>query len=73
MVHLPPYTLLPKACPFSSLCFCLVPLSCHVGGCTCRHGFQLVVAVALGSVELMVVALTITNLHRDRAYPTFWF
>lgn len=39
----------------------------------CRQGFQLVVAVALGSVELMAVALIITNLHKDRAYPTFWY
>lgn len=38
-----------------------------------RHGFQLVVAVTLGAVQLMVVALIVTNLHKDRAYPTFWW
>lgn len=36
-------------------------------------GFQLVVAVALGACELLVVALLISNLHRGRSYPTFWF
>jgi CBS-domain-containing membrane protein len=41
--------------------------------CRRRQGFQLVAAVALGSLQLMVVALLITNLHKDRAYPTFWW
>lgn len=55
---------------------CLQVISCIVCTlvcCCCRHGFQLVVAVALGAVELMAVALIITNLHHDRAYPTFWW
>jgi hypothetical protein len=33
----------------------------------------MVVAVLLGSVQLMVVALLVSNLHHDRAYPTFWW
>lgn len=38
-----------------------------------RSGFQMVVAVVLGSVELMAVAIIVSNLHCDRAYPTFWW
>lgn len=37
------------------------------------HGFQLVLAVFVGSVELLAVALVISNFHRGRAYPTFWW
>ncbi|KAF6265798.1 HPP family-domain-containing protein [Scenedesmus sp. NREL 46B-D3] len=37
------------------------------------HGFQLVLAVCVGSVELTAVALLISNFHRGRAYPTFWW
>jgi CBS-domain-containing membrane protein len=36
-------------------------------------GFQLVVAVILGAVELLVVGLAVNNLHRKRVYPTFWW
>eukprot|EP00775_Hariotina_reticulata_P008660 gene8660-8841_t len=37
------------------------------------HGFQLVVAVMLGAVELLLVGLVVNNFHRKRAYPTFWW
>lgn len=37
------------------------------------RGFQLVVAVLLGSAELLLVALIVNNVHRKRAYPTFWW
>lgn len=36
-------------------------------------GFQLVVAALLGSLELLVVALLVSNLHKGRAYPTYWW
>jgi CBS-domain-containing membrane protein len=48
-------------------------IACSMAQLPPWHGFQLVVAVTLGSVQLMVVALIITNLHKDRAYPTFWW
>lgn len=48
-------------------------IACSMASMAPWYGFQLVVAVALGSVELMAVALIITNLHKDRAYPTFWW
>lgn len=48
-------------------------IACSMAQLPPWSGFQLVVAVTLGAVELMVVALLITNLHKDRAYPTFWW
>lgn len=60
-----PHSHLQHAAGFSLCHSCFV--SAH------RHGFQLVVAVMLGAVQLMVVALIVTNLHKDRAYPTFWW
>lgn len=37
------------------------------------YGFQMVLAVALGSFELLAVALVASNLHKNRSYPTFWW
>eukprot|EP00878_Enallax_costatus_P001393 GHUV01001543.1.p1 GENE.GHUV01001543.1~~GHUV01001543.1.p1 ORF type:complete len:254 (+),score=39.42 GHUV01001543.1:1063-1824(+) len=48
-------------------------IACSVADLPPWKGFQMVVAVLLGSLELMVVALIVSNFHRGRAYPTFWY
>lgn len=48
-------------------------IACSMAQLPPWHGFQLVVAVLLGAVELMAVALIVSNFHKGRAYPTFWW
>ncbi|KAF8071025.1 hypothetical protein HT031_001107 [Scenedesmus sp. PABB004] len=47
-------------------------IACSMAALPPWHGFQLVLAVALGCAELLAVTLLVSNLHKGRAYPTFW-
>jgi CBS-domain-containing membrane protein len=48
-------------------------IACSVPELPPWHGFQFVVAVTIGVLQLMIVGLIVSNFHKGRAYPTFWW
>ena len=48
-------------------------IACSVPTMAAWHGFQFVVAVTLGSVIMLALALIFNNICKDREYPTYWW
>jgi CBS-domain-containing membrane protein len=48
-------------------------IACSMPHMAAWHGFQLVVAVTVGSVIMLLLALLLNNACKDREYPTYWW